>query len=86
MSPVTPTASCSGQRIERVAGCSTGGNARKAGSVNAMATTVSGMIERKAHRHPRVLAIRAPYDGPSRPGTIQAPASRASTRARPDSG
>jgi len=41
--------------------------------VSAIAMTVSGMIEKNAQRQPNVLAIRAPYDGPSNPGTIHAP-------------
>ncbi len=86
ISAATPAASANGRRIERSDGCSAGDSARKAGIVSAIAATVRGMIERKAHRHPNVLAIKAPYDGPSKPGTIQAPARRASTRARPDSG
>jgi hypothetical protein len=46
----------------------------------------SGSTVRKAHRQPMVLASSAPYDGPSRPGRIQAAASRANTRGRWDSG
>src|SRR5207253_1991567 len=86
ISAPTPAASWSGQRIESFDAGPAAGNARKTGQASAIAISASGMIEKNAQRHPSVLAINAPYDGPSNPGTIQAPASRASTRARPDSG
>src|ERR1700686_3932895 len=82
----TPAASCSGHRKDRSDGCAAGGNLRNAGIVSAMATTVRGMIEKKAHRQPNVLAINPQKDGPNKPGPNHAPASNASTRARPDSG
>src|SRR5712692_2152408 len=75
ISAATPAASARGHRKEFGDGRSTAGSARNGDMVSAIATMVRGMIEMKAHRHPSVLAIRAPYDGPSRPGTIQAPAS-----------
>src|ERR1700730_10713891 len=56
----TPAASWRGHRNGRSEGCATGGKVRNAGIVSAMATTTRGRIEKKAHRHPNVLATNAP--------------------------
>src|ERR1700687_3082783 len=82
----TPAASASGQPIASSVGRATGGKSRKTGQASASAMAASGTIEKNAQRQPAGAPITTPYDGPSRPGRIQAPASNASTRARPDSG
>ena len=89
-SAAAPSAVWIGQRIEEgAAGAgSVVSRPRPAspGNTRAAAIPIRGSSAKNAQRHPTVLAIRAPNDGPISPGSTQAAASSASTRGRSSSG